>query len=146
MTTSASGSSAPHGCTDRPATTSPAKIVAAADRLPPSAPLPVVADERGSPTFTRDLATAMVGLLGATDGGLFHLVNHGAVSRFEVAAHVLARCRPGRELRPISGREFVRDSDPPPCAVLDAGKAGAAAGIRMRGWSEALDDYLSELC
>jgi dTDP-4-dehydrorhamnose reductase len=124
----------------------PNRVIAAADRLATGEPLPVVADEHGSPTFTRDLAVAIVELLSTTNGGVFHLVNEGAVSRYDVAARVLAACRPRRALRPISRAEFVRDSDPPPWAVLDGGHASTVAGVNMRGWRAALDDYLSMLC
>ncbi len=119
----------------------PAKIVAAADRLPEGAPLPVVADETGSPTFTVDLAAACLRLLDASSGGTFHLVNEGSASRLAWATRVLARRRPGRAVRPVSRRDFPRASDPPPWAVLD-GQRAAAMGIRMRHWPAALDAYL----
>lgn len=122
----------------------PAKIVAAADRQPPGEPLPVVEDEIGSPTFTFDLATACLALLGATSGGTYHLVNGGTVSRLEWAEHVLARLRPGRAVRPISRQAFVRASDPPAWGVLDPSRA-AAIGVTLRDWHDALDDYLGAL-
>jgi dTDP-4-dehydrorhamnose reductase len=124
----------------------PTKVLAASDRLRPGEPLPMVADEIGSPTFTQDLASAVLALIRATDGGLFHLANAGAVSRFEVAEQVLARCRPGRSLTPISRTSFTRDSDPPPCAVLDCTRAHVVADVTMRAWRHALDDYLGMLC
>ena len=55
----------------------PDKITAASDRLPEGEPLPVVADEFGSPTYTLDLARAILDLVSLTDGGLYHLVNTG---------------------------------------------------------------------
>jgi dTDP-4-dehydrorhamnose reductase len=122
----------------------PTRILAASDRRAPGEPLPVVTDEHGSPTFTQDLATAIMTLVSRTTGGVYHLVNPGAVSRFQVAEHVLRRLRPGRELRPISRTEFPRDSDPPPWAVLD-GSTAADKGVTLRPWSEALDAYLDQL-
>lgn len=123
----------------------PTKILAAADRLPPGEPLKVVADEVGSPTFTQDLASAVVTLM--TRGalrGVYHLVNAGKASRLEVARAVLEVCRPGVRLEPISRSAFVRPSSPPAWAVLDGGKA-ASVGITMRAWPDALDDYLRGL-
>jgi dTDP-4-dehydrorhamnose reductase len=122
----------------------PTKIVAAADRLPEGEALPVVSDEVGSPTFAVDLAAAILALIAATDGGIYHLVNNGAVSRLKVAEHVLGRLRPERAVRPISRTEFTRASDPPPWAVLDNGRA-AAAGVTIRGWTDALDTYVDGL-
>ena len=109
-------------------------------------PAVVVVDEVGSPTYTRDLADAILGLVaGAPEGGLFHLVNRGGVSRLAVAERVLGRCRPGRRVRPISRTEFIRASSPPPWAVLDGSRA-RDAGVEPRDWAEALDEYLDRIC
>jgi dTDP-4-dehydrorhamnose reductase len=119
----------------------PDKITAAADRLPDGETLPVVADEWGSPTSTLHLARAILELVGLTAGGTYHLVNTGAASRREWADRVLAVRRPGRSTRPISAAEFARASDPPPWGVLDSSRA-VAAGVQLRSWQEALDQYL----
>jgi dTDP-4-dehydrorhamnose reductase len=124
----------------------PAKIIAASDRLGDSEALPVVTDETGSPTFTHDLARAILDLVAASDsGGLFHLVNAGAATRFDWAEAVLQRCRPDRTLRPISSREFVRASVPPSWGVLDCTRA-TGYGVRLRDWRDALGDYLDSGC
>ena len=120
----------------------PDRIVAAADRLPAPEPLPVVEDEVGSPTLATDLATAIVTLAERTDGGVFHLVNRGSISRLGWAERVLAACRPQRRLRPIPRHTYRRDSDPPPWAVLDGSKAASRASIRLRDWREACDAEL----
>jgi dTDP-4-dehydrorhamnose reductase len=126
----------------------PTKILAASDRreaAEPGTELPVVADETGSPTFTEDLARAILALVDATDGGIFHLVNAGAATRYSWAEAVLNQCRPGRTLRPISQAEFTRPSTPPAWGVLDGSKA-AAAGVTLRPWAEALAEYLASVC
>jgi len=123
----------------------PAKIVAAADRLMHGQELPVVADETGSPTYTADLAPAILQLVRLTDRGTFHLVNEGRATRYDWAAEVLSRCRPDRRLRPVSQREFSRPSVAPAWGVLDTARA-AAAGVRLRDWRSALADYLPEVC
>ena len=69
----------------------------------PSEPLPGVATSTARPTYTRDLAAAMLDLAEATDGGRFHLVNEGSCSRLEWARAVLARLRPGRTAPPSAG-------------------------------------------
>lgn len=120
----------------------PSKIVAAADRLPAGEPLPVVADEVGSPTFAPDLAAAIVSLVGASLGGTYHLVNAGAASRIDWARAVLARLRPDRPTRPIGAAEFVRASNPPAWGVLDGSRA-ARLGVVLRPWEEALDAALT---
>lgn len=124
----------------------PSKIVIAADRLPAGEPLNVVADEIGSPTYSVDLAGAIVRLaLSGAPGGSYHLVNAGRASRLDVATGVLARCRPERLTAGISRTQFVRASTPPAWAVLENTRA-AALGITLRPWHEALADYLELLC
>ncbi len=126
----------------------PTKIIAASDRrteAEPGAPLPVVADEIGSPTYTVDLALALVALVGATRGGIYHLVNAGSATRYSWAEAVLGQCRPGRSLRQISQADFVRASTPPAWGVLDGSRA-ASVGVRLRPWADALSDYLGDVC
>jgi dTDP-4-dehydrorhamnose reductase len=122
----------------------PDKIVAAADRLAPGEPLPVVADEHGSPTYTVDLAEAIVRLVERTEGGTFHLVADGIATRLDWAVRVLRTRRPSATVRPISRADWARASDPPPWAVLDGSRV-AAAGISLRSWEDATDSYLRSL-
>ena len=119
----------------------PDKITAAADRLPEGEPLPVVADEFGSPTYTLDLARAILALVSLTEGGIYHLVNSGGASRREWADRVLSVRRPGRTTRPIAASEFTRASNPPPWGVLDTSRA-ESVGVPIRSWQAALADYL----
>jgi len=123
----------------------PTKILAAADRLPADEPLKVVADEIGSPTYTPDLAHAIIELLGLTSGGVFHLAAGDTGSRFDFARAVIEGCRHGRSMVPISRNDFVRASNPPPWAVLDC-SAAAALGVRLRPWRDALAEYLPGVC
>jgi dTDP-4-dehydrorhamnose reductase len=123
----------------------PLKILAAADRLPAGQGLRVVTDEIGSPTYTRDLAGAIVDLVDAAPAGIYHLAAPDHASRYEVARAVLERCRPARPLEAISSREFARVSNPPSWGVLDTDHA-ARYGVRLRPWRAALDEYLAQLC
>lgn len=119
----------------------PHKVIRAADALPPGAALPGVIDEHGRPSYTIDVADAIMDLVAAAPGGVFHLANEGATTRLDWARHVLRRARPGRVVRPVGRARFPRASDPPPWGVLDTGRA-AALGVVLRPWQDALDDYL----
>jgi len=123
----------------------PRKILAAAPRLAPGDALRVVEDEIGCPTYATDLAESILRLVEVTPGGLFHLVNRGAVSRFEWAAGVLKRCGHNVPLEPIRQAAFVRASTPPAWAVLDTRRA-EGLGIAMRPWEDAFDAYAPDLC
>lgn len=123
----------------------PTKILAAADRLAGGAPLPVVADEVGSPTYAPDLAAAMLSLLQVAEPGTYHLANAGRASRADWARAVLQGCRRAVGVEPIRQVDFARPSHAPAWAVLDA-SAAADLGVGLRGWEAALADYLVELC
>ncbi len=107
--------------------------------------LRVVADEVGSPTYTLDLAAALVQLMETHAYGVYHLVNEGVASRYEFACEILRRSGRGHvPVTPIKAEEFVRASTPPRYAPL-ANVAAAALGIRLRPWQEALGDFLQRV-
>ena len=116
----------------------PSKIVAAADK---HGALRVVADEFGNPTYTPDVAAGLEQLLASGRYGIYHLVNEGHTSRYEWAAELLRLTGRGNiPLTPIPAQEWPRPAMPPTHAVL-INQAGAALGIRLRPWQEALAEY-----
>ncbi|MGW0017772.1 dTDP-4-dehydrorhamnose reductase [Rhodococcus sp. NPDC003382] len=110
----------------------------------------VVDDQRGSPTFARDLADALLELAaraGGPDpvpGGVLHATNAGEATWFDLARAVFAEIGADPErVRPCSSAEFVRPAPRPAYSVLD-GSAWAAAGLTpLRPWREALHAALS---
>ncbi|HUP83267.1 MAG TPA: dTDP-4-dehydrorhamnose reductase [Candidatus Limnocylindria bacterium] len=123
----------------------PEKVLAAADRLGEGELLSMVADETGRPTYSHDLAAALVGLPRIAPPGVIHLANAGQATRYDWAERVLRRCRPGVGLQPVGHAEYERPASVPRWAVLDISRSDAL-GILMRPWSDALDEYLNEIC
>ena len=116
----------------------PAKIVAAADR---NGALKVVDDEFGNPTYAPDVAEAIYRLMESNHYGIYHLVNAGHANRFDFAQSVLqATGRAHVPLSPIPLSAWPRPAPPPPHAVL-VNQAGAALGITLRPWQEAVDEF-----
>jgi len=106
--------------------------------------LRVVTDEVANPTYAKDLAEAIAGVVATGQYGTYHFVNGGACSRWEFANEIL--CLAGLEHvtnTPILGREFERASTPPRYGAL-RNTAGAALGITLRPWQAALADYMAE--
>jgi dTDP-4-dehydrorhamnose reductase len=104
--------------------------------------LRVVTDEIANPTYVADLAVAIVRLMETHAYGVYHLVNEGATSRLEFARALLDRS--GRltiPITPITADVFERASTPPLYAPLD-NNAGAALGIRLRPWRDAIADFI----
>lgn len=116
----------------------PAKIVAAADK---NGALRVVSNETGNPTYAPDVAQAIGKLIEADRVGIYHLINQGHASRFELARTVLAASGRGEiPLTPILASDWLRPAPSPLHAVL-VNQCAAAVGITLRPWQEAAEEY-----
>jgi len=118
------------------------KIIAAADK---HGQLRVVTDEVANPTYAPDLADAIARLIHTRHYGNYHLVNEGYCSRYEFAVEILKQSGRGSvPVFPITSNQFERASTPPPFAPL-RNTVGAALGITLRPWQEALADYVAKV-
>ena len=105
-------------------------------------PLRVVTNEVANPTYTDDLAAAIAQLIGSERYGTYHLVNEGAVSRWQFARFILDQAGyVGTPIERISRHQWPRASLPPEYTAL-ANSAGASLGIRLRSWQEAVGAFL----
>jgi dTDP-4-dehydrorhamnose reductase len=108
--------------------------------------LRVVDDQRGSPTFTRDLSRAIARLLDKEARGILHVTNSGSCTWFEFARKILEMRRPLNDrlrLIPISSGELARLAPRPANSVLDCSRFEKLTGSKMKGWEEAIQAYLS---
>jgi dTDP-4-dehydrorhamnose reductase len=123
----------------------PAKILAAAERASAAGErLKVVADEIGSPTYSVDLAEAIVELLGSGEiGGTHHVVNAGKASRADWARELFRAARVDVDIEEVPASTWPRASTPPRWAVLDP--TPLPGGEPLRPWREALADYVPSL-
>lgn len=104
----------------------------------------VVTDEIGNPTYVADLAAAIARLVTTGQYGVYHFVNEGACSRWAFADEILRLAGLDHVVNtPILSSEFTRPSSPPPFGALH-NRNGAAIGITLRPWPEALADYLRQ--
>lgn len=101
----------------------------------------VVTDEIGNPTSAGDLATAIAQLIPTGQFGTYHFVNSGSCSRWAFAGEILRQAGVAASNVPILSSAYPRASTPPPFGVLH-NHNGAALGITLRPWPEALADYL----
>ena len=123
----------------------PAKILVAAERSRDGGePLRVVADEMGSPTYTRDLAEGIVELIGgAAIAGTHHIVNEGIASRAAWARELLRQARVDVPIVDVPASTWERASTPPAWGVLEP--TPLPGGEPLRPWAAALADYLPTL-
>jgi len=106
--------------------------------------LSMVTDEVATPTWARDLAQAIIRLVGHPAYGTYHLTNAGWCSRYEWAAEVLRLAgRPWADvtLRPITSAEYGGGGPPKPPFSALRNEAAARLGITLRSWQEALGEY-----
>ena len=123
----------------------PTKILAAAERSRVAGePLQVVGDEFGSPTFTQDVADAVVELLGSGEvGGFHHVVNAGVASRAAWARELFRQAGLDIAIVEVPASTWSRASTPPAWGVLEP--TPLPGGEPLRSWPEALADYLPTL-
>jgi dTDP-4-dehydrorhamnose reductase len=104
----------------------------------------VVADQVGSPTYTVDLARALVELGRRRVGGVLHVVNAGQASRYELARQAVRLAGLEVELvEPVSSREYVLPAARPAYSVLDSRRAARLLGGPLPTWLDALRRHLA---
>lgn len=119
----------------------PSRILDAADRARAAGePLRAVGDEWGTPTYTADVADAIVELL-ADDAlaGIHHLVNGPFASRADWARYVVARAGLEVEIIDVPMSTWARPSSPPRWGVL--APTPLPSGEPLRPWPDAMADY-----
>ncbi len=105
-------------------------------------PLRVVDDQRGSPTFTHDLAAGLLRLMGSGQLGTFHCTNAGECSWFDLAARALRTA--GLEVAPerTDTASFPRPATRPRYSALDNQWFERATGAPLPPWQDAVDRYV----
>jgi dTDP-4-dehydrorhamnose reductase len=117
----------------------PATILKLASTLPE---ISVVNDQRGSPTFTVDLASALVKLCRASAHGIVHVTNSGNCSWYEFAAEIVRQSGMPAKVKPVTTAEFPRPARRPAYSVLSPDSLHAY-NIHMPEWQDALRRYLA---
>jgi dTDP-4-dehydrorhamnose reductase len=105
--------------------------------------LDVVNDQRGCPTYTNDLAKALVQLCRMNANGIVHATNAGDCSWFEFAREIVSRAGQPAEVRPCSTEQMARPAARPAYSVLSPASL-QKYGVAMPSWHDALKRYLSE--
>jgi dTDP-4-dehydrorhamnose reductase len=108
--------------------------------------LRVVDDQRGSPTYSADVAAASIALVESGGSGLYHASNAGIATWWQVAraavdAYGRAFGHPAISIAKLRTEEYPVPAPRPAWSVLDTRRL-AAAGISMRPWQDALGAYL----
>jgi len=105
--------------------------------------LRVVNDQHCTPSYVPHVARAIRFLLRCPAAGIYHVVNSGETTWWEMASEAFRRSGLAVELEPISTAEYAAAAPRPLYSVLETAKYHALAGRpAMPSWQEALGEYL----
>ena len=107
------------------------------------AELDVVDDQRGSPTYSVDLARAIIQLCRQDATGIIHATNSGECSWYEFAREIVSEAGLATVVHPTTSDKFVRPAERPQYSVLSP-RSINGYGITMPDWHDALRRYLAE--
>jgi dTDP-4-dehydrorhamnose reductase len=117
--------------------------------------LRVVDDQIGSPTYTGDLAAALLQLSaqlieGDRNWGTYHYCNQGALTWYAFTRRIVSVARKYedlavREVIPILSAHYPTPVPRPHYSVLDCSSFDQTFGIARRSWEEALKEMLGSL-
>lgn len=101
----------------------------------------VVNDQMGSPSYTMDVAQAVLSLLKVNQTGIYHVTNEGVCSWYDFAKEIMRNLKVKKEVMPISSEEYEFATPRPSYSVLASQKLNRE-GIRLRDWQSALADFI----
>jgi dTDP-4-dehydrorhamnose reductase len=102
----------------------------------------VVDDQVGSPTWTVDLAQAVLALLKSGHRGIYHAANAGFCSWNGFAQAIFEEAGLPVKIHGMTTDELNRPARRPLYSTLDCSKLEQDAGFRLQPWRSALKTYL----
>jgi dTDP-4-dehydrorhamnose reductase len=106
--------------------------------------LKMVADQRLQPTFTQDLADAILEAVERDVSGLLHLTATGPCSWFEFTEAIMELAGVDVPIEPVQTTIPPGGVDRPLNGVLARPRADALGLTPLRDWREALGDYMDQ--
>jgi dTDP-4-dehydrorhamnose reductase len=105
--------------------------------------LNIVADQKGRPTYAKDLAIATMKMVeainaGKTIKGIYHFANQGETNWFSFATTIKAFAGLTCNIQPIETKDFPTPAKRPAYSVLDTSKIEQDLEMDIRDWEEAL--------
>jgi dTDP-4-dehydrorhamnose reductase len=106
--------------------------------------LKMVADQRLQPTFTADLAAALIEAVGAEAEGLIHLTASGSCSWHEFTVAIMRLAGIEIPIEQVATTIPPGGADRPLNGVLARPRADSLGLTPLRPWDEALADYMAQ--
>jgi len=102
----------------------------------------VVTDQRGSPTYARDLARGIEKLLRLGTTGTVHVTNSGETTWHGFAVEIARDLGSPLQVRETTSDRFPRPAPRPKNSVLSGKRYQALTGESLPRWEDAVRDYL----
>lgn len=112
--------------------------------------LQVVHDQKGSPTYTVDLARFLEELVHTEKYGIYHASNSGDCTWFEFTQAIFEEAQKlgfkiTAQVEPCTTEQFPRPAPRPANSVMDHLSIRTNGLMDLRPWREGLKDFLSQL-
>ena len=113
----------------------------------------VVADQWGSPTYSKDLARVLLRIVesGGMQHGVYHFTNEGRTSWYGFAKEIYESARESGLLKkectlvPIKTEEYPTKAKRPKNSCLSKEKIKSVCRLEIRDWKSALNDFILEI-
>ena len=103
----------------------------------------VVADQIGSPTYTKDLAVLLVDMAETDKYGIYHASNEGYCSWYEFTKEIFRQAGMQVEVKPLTSEEYPAKARRPYNSRLDKSKLTENGFHLLPPWQDALQRYLA---
>ena len=112
--------------------------------------LNIVADQKGRPTYAKDLAITTMKMIqainaGKTIKGVYHFANMGETTWYDFADKIKAIAGLDCVLNPVETKDFPTPAKSPSYSVLDTSKIEQDLAIDIRHWEDALTDCIDHI-
>jgi dTDP-4-dehydrorhamnose reductase len=104
--------------------------------------LKVVDDQTGCPTYVKDLAACLIGLVEADCTGIYHFCNGPACTWYDFAKKIVEIAQLPCTVKPCPSSEYPRPAKRPPYSVLDCYQTFKQLGWSPCSWEERLYEYI----
>jgi dTDP-4-dehydrorhamnose reductase len=106
-------------------------------------PLRVVNDQRGSPTYAKDVAGQTFKMIEAGCRGTYHVTNGGECSWYDLAVNAVAWAKiPDMSITPVASSEYPRPAPRPASSILVDTRLTREGLPRLRPWQDAAREYV----
>jgi len=107
----------------------------------------VIADQIGSPTYAKDLATAVLAIIHSDtwEKGIYHFSNEGEISWYDFAAAIRELQGLDCEINAITTDQYPTPAKRPKYSLLDKSKIKQQFGLEVSFWKDSLQEMLQKL-